>query len=100
MGQALERQGDRQVGTAEKAAVARVHGCDYPLLYSEGDWVAQIRELTAGQGLAVVYDSIGRNTFMHGIDTATPLINAWKDLLRHVQQTMPSACLQEPRHWC
>lgn len=61
------------VGSPEKAALARAHGCDYPLLYREEDWVARVRELTDGQGVAVVYDSIGRDTFLKSLDCLRPL---------------------------
>jgi len=61
------------VGTPEKAALAKEHGCDFPLLYRTEDWVAQVREITAGEGVPVVYDSIGRDTFMKSLDCLRPL---------------------------
>lgn len=61
------------VGSAEKADLARAHGCDHPLLYRDTDWVAQVRELTAGEGVAAVYDSVGRDTFMKSLDCLRPL---------------------------
>jgi len=61
------------VGTPEKAALAKGHGCDFPLLYRTEDWVAQVREITAGEGVPVVYDSIGRDTFMKSLDCLRPL---------------------------
>jgi NADPH2:quinone reductase len=54
------------VGSAEKAAVARAHGCDHALvLGADGaaDFAAEVRALTGGRGVPVVYDSIGRTTF-------------------------------------
>ena len=56
------------VGSAEKAELARAHGCDHPLRYRDGDWVAQVREITGGTGVAAVYDSVGRDTFMKSLD--------------------------------
>jgi len=61
------------VGSAEKAELARAHGCDHPLLYRDGDWVAQAREITGGTGVAAVYDSVGRDTFMKSFDCLQPL---------------------------
>ncbi len=61
------------VGSREKAELAKAHGCDHPLLYNEGDWVAQVREITGGEGVPVVYDSVGRDTFMKSLDCLRPL---------------------------
>jgi len=56
------------VGSAEKAALASAHGCDHPILYKEQNFVEQVRELTGGTGVAVVYDSVGRDTFDGSLD--------------------------------
>jgi NADPH2:quinone reductase len=61
------------VGSQEKATLAKAHGCDYPLLYRDGDWVAQVKEITRGEGVAAVYDSIGRDTFCKSLDCLRPL---------------------------
>ncbi|GAB6082950.1 quinone oxidoreductase [Desulfuromonas carbonis] len=61
------------VGSPEKAELARDHGCHYPILYREEDFVARTRELTGGEGVAVVYDSIGRDTFLKSLDCLRPL---------------------------
>jgi NADPH2:quinone reductase len=61
------------VGSQEKAALAKAHGCDYPLLYRDSDWVAQVREITSGEGVAAVYDSVGRDTFCKSLDCLRPL---------------------------
>ena len=61
------------VGSQEKAELARAHGCDYPLLYRDEDWVARVREITDGEGVPVVYDSIGKDTFMKSLDCLRPL---------------------------
>jgi NADPH2:quinone reductase len=50
------------VGSAAKAALARAHGCDHPIVQGE-DFVARVKALTGGRGVPVVYDSIGRTTF-------------------------------------
>jgi NADPH2:quinone reductase len=53
------------VDSVEKAAVARAHGCDHPIVRGPGDpdFVARVRALTGGDGVPVVYDSIGKATF-------------------------------------
>ena len=51
------------VGTREKAALAKAHGCDHPIVYTEECFVDRVRELTGGEGVPVVYDSVGRDTF-------------------------------------
>lgn len=56
------------VGTEEKAELARAHGCAHPILYSKQDFVAQVQAITAGEKLPVVYDSVGRDTFMKSLD--------------------------------
>lgn len=61
------------VGSEEKAELARAHGCDFPLLYREEDWVERVREITDGEGVPVVYDSIGKDTFMKSLDCLRPL---------------------------
>jgi NADPH2:quinone reductase len=60
------------VGSHDKAARARRHGCDHPIVYSEEDIVETVRELTAGRGVPVVYDSVGQSTFMQSLDCLAP----------------------------
>ena len=55
------------VGTEEKAELARAHGCDHPILFDQVDWVAQVREITNGEGVPVVYDSVGKTTFAKSV---------------------------------
>ncbi len=57
------------VSTAEKAAVARAHGCDETIDSSREDIAARARELTDGKGVAVVFDSVGRSTFNASLDS-------------------------------
>lgn len=61
------------VGSEEKAELAKAHGCDFPLLYREEDWVSRVREITDGEGVPVVYDSVGGDTFMKSLDCLRPL---------------------------
>jgi NADPH:quinone reductase len=56
------------VGTEEKAELARMHGCAHPIVYSMQDFVAEVKRITAGEKLPVVYDSVGRDTFMKSLD--------------------------------
>lgn len=60
------------VGSAEKAVAARASGCDYPINYREQDFVAATRELTGGAGVAVAYDSVGKDAFFGSMDCLKP----------------------------
>jgi len=61
------------VGTRVKAELAMAHGCDHPILYREENFVDRVRELTGGEGVPVVYDSVGLDTFMGSLDCLRPL---------------------------
>ncbi|ACG74330.1 Alcohol dehydrogenase zinc-binding domain protein [Anaeromyxobacter sp. K] len=61
------------VGSDEKAALARAHGCDHAIVYTREDFVARVREITGGEGVPVVYDSVGKTTFAGSIDCLRPL---------------------------
>ncbi len=56
------------VGTEEKAELAKAHGCAHPIVYSKQDFVAEVNRITDGEKLPVVYDSVGRDTFMRSLD--------------------------------
>lgn len=56
------------VGSDEKAELARAHGCDYPIVYTREDFVAEVDRITAGAMLPVVYDGVGRDTFLRSLD--------------------------------
>lgn len=56
------------VGSEEKAKLARAHGCDHVLFYRTEDVAARVRELTGGERVPVVYDSVGRDTFATSLD--------------------------------
>lgn len=56
------------VGTEEKAEFARAHGCAHPIVYSKQDFVAEVERITNGEKLPVVYDGVGRDTFMRSLD--------------------------------
>jgi len=57
----------------EKAEEARNCGCTHPILYRDTDFVGAVREITGGQGVDVVYDSVGQATFMQSLDCLRPL---------------------------
>ena len=61
------------VGDEEKAALAKRNGCDYPILYKHEDFVAKVVEITKGNKLPVVYDSVGNDTFYKSLDCLAPL---------------------------
>ena len=53
----------------EKAAVARAHGCDHVINYSHENVAERVREITNGVGVNVVFDSVGKDTFMSSLDS-------------------------------
>ena len=57
------------VSSDEKAAVAKAHGCDHSINYSHEDVAKRVRELTNGVGVNVVFDSVGKTTFMSSLDS-------------------------------
>lgn len=61
------------VGSDAKAELARAHGCDHPINYAKEDFQARVKEITGGKMLPVVYDSVGRDTFMKSLDCLAPL---------------------------
>jgi len=56
------------VGSQDKVRVARDHGCSHPIVYGEENFVQRVGEITAGRGVDVVYDAVGRDTFVHSYD--------------------------------
>ncbi|MEW6294205.1 MAG: quinone oxidoreductase [Pseudomonadota bacterium] len=61
------------VSSDAKAALAKAHGCDHPIIYTREDFVARVKEITHGAGVPVVYDSIGKDTFTGSLDCLRPL---------------------------
>jgi NADPH2:quinone reductase len=61
------------VGSAEKAEIAKKNGCAHPILYGEVDFTERVKEITGGQGVDVVYDSVGQATFMKSLDCLRPM---------------------------
>ncbi len=61
------------VGSDAKAKLAADHGCDHPIVYTRENFVERVKQITGGEGLPVVYDSIGKDTFMQSLDCLRPL---------------------------
>ncbi|MEE3288374.1 MAG: quinone oxidoreductase [Pseudomonadota bacterium] len=61
------------VGSDEKAGLAQAHGCTHTIVYSRDDFVEQVKDLTDGKGVDVVYDAVGKDTFEKGFDCLRPL---------------------------
>ena len=60
------------VGSDAKAALARAHGCDHPIIYTRENVVERVKALTGGAGVPVVFDSVGRDTFTASLDCLQP----------------------------
>ena len=60
------------VGSKEKAVLAMANGCDHPIFYREENIAERVRELTNGEGVAVVYDAIGQQTFEASLSSLRP----------------------------
>ncbi|WP_028079538.1 quinone oxidoreductase family protein [Solimonas soli] len=60
------------VGSEDKAAIARMLGCDHVVNYRKEDVAATVRALTHGRGVPVVYDGVGRDTFNASLDSLAP----------------------------
>ena len=61
------------VGSDEKAKLAKEHGCAHTIVYTREDFVKRVDELTGGKKVPVVYDSVGKDTFLKSLDCLAPL---------------------------
>ena len=61
------------VSSADKAALAKAAGCTHVINYKTEDFVKRTRELTNGQGVDVVYDAVGKDTYPGSLDCLKPL---------------------------
>jgi NADPH2:quinone reductase len=59
-------------GSDEKCALAKAHGAAFVINYAKEDFVARVKEITGGQGVKVVYDSVGKDTFDRSLDCLRP----------------------------
>jgi NADPH2:quinone reductase len=60
------------VSSNEKAALAKANGCHHTIIYTREDFQAKLLDITGGQKLPVVYDSVGKDTFMKSLDCLRP----------------------------
>ena len=60
------------VGSDAKAELARAHGCTHTIVYTRENFVERVKAITAGAGVPVVYDSIGKDTFAGSLDCLKP----------------------------
>ena len=73
--QIAKLRGARVIGTVstdDKAKLAREAGADEVILYTKQDFVAEVKRITGGKGLQVVYDAVGKDTFDKGFDCLAP----------------------------
>jgi len=61
------------VSSDEKAALAKAHGCDHTIIYTRENFSERVKQITSGRGVRVVYDSIGKDTFMGSLECLQPL---------------------------
>lgn len=61
------------VGSDEKAELAKRHGCVHVINYRKENFVERVKEITHGEGVPVVYDSVGKDTFTDSLDCLSPL---------------------------
>ena len=61
------------VGSEHKAELARANGCDHPIVYTRVNFAQRVRALTGGEGVPVIFDSIGKDTFMDSLACLRPL---------------------------
>jgi NADPH:quinone reductase len=60
------------VSSEEKAELASAHGCHHPIVYTKQDFATEVARITDGEKLPVVYDSVGRSTFLKSLDCLKP----------------------------
>ncbi|CAM2173502.1 quinone oxidoreductase family protein [Burkholderia orbicola] len=61
------------VGSDDKAELAKAHGCDHPIVYTRENFTQRVKAITNGAGVPVVYDSIGKDTYVGSLDSLAPL---------------------------
>ena len=60
------------VSSEEKAKIAKENGCEHVIIYTKENFKDRVREITDGKGVPVVYDSVGKTTFMDSLDCLAP----------------------------
>ncbi|WP_315763211.1 MULTISPECIES: quinone oxidoreductase [unclassified Bradyrhizobium] len=61
------------VSSDDKARLAQAHGCGHTIVYTREDFVKRVDEITGGKKVPVVYDSVGKDTFLKSLDCLAPL---------------------------
>ncbi|WP_315729635.1 MULTISPECIES: quinone oxidoreductase [unclassified Bradyrhizobium] len=61
------------VSSDDKASLAQAHGCGHTIVYTREDFVKRVDEITGGKKVPVVYDSVGKDTFLKSLDCLAPL---------------------------
>jgi len=61
------------VGSDDKAKLAKANGCEHVIVYTREDFVQRVAEITDGKKVPVVYDSVGKDTFLKSLDCCAPL---------------------------
>ena len=61
------------VGSPAKAELAKAHGCDHVIDYTTENFTQRVRDITGGEGVPVVYDGVGKDTFMGSLDCLRPM---------------------------
>jgi NADPH2:quinone reductase len=76
LGQWAKHLGASVIGTVsndEKAKLAKAHGCAHTIIYTREDFAKRVDEITQGKKVPVVYDSVGKDTFLKSLDCLAPL---------------------------
>jgi len=61
------------VGSEQKAAIAKAHGCDHVIIYTKENFTERVKAITGGKGVPVVFDSVGKTTWEGSLDCLRPL---------------------------
>jgi NADPH:quinone reductase len=61
------------VGSDDKARLAKAHGCEHAIVYTRENFAERVKEITGGKKVPVVYDSVGKDTYMGSLDCLQPL---------------------------
>jgi len=60
------------VGSDEKISIAKANGCNHVINYTNQDFVKEVKDITKGAGVSVVYDGVGKNTFQGSVESLKP----------------------------
>jgi NADPH2:quinone reductase len=85
------------VSSDEDAKLVKARGCDYTIIYSRENFVKRVREITGGEGVPVVYDSVGKDTFPASLDCLRPrgLFVSFGNTSGHIGEMNPMILAQK-----